>query len=305
MAGAGQHINTSDDVRVTSRRSLIKAAGVLGACCASGLTRSHAAPVARELSFGLTPVFLSSDLDLIDALRAYLAKATGRAVRLVSRRTYQEVTAMLLSGEIDAAWICGYPFVAHRAALDLLAVPVWRGMPLYQAYVIVPADRRGAVGLMDLAGDVHAFSDPDSNSGYLVTAAALAAKRLRPQDFFAKSFFTYSHRNVIRAVASGLADSGSVDGYVWEVMTETDPGLTAQTRVVRRSDWLGFPPVAAPSARAGAPEPEALRAALLGMADDPVGRAVLGMLRLDGFGRGEPSLFDAIAAEAAVLQGLG
>ena len=34
-------------------------------------------------------------------------------------------------------------------------------------------------------------------------------------------------------------------------------------------------------------------------------RSVLGMLRLDGFGRGEPSLYDAIAVEAAVLQGLG
>jgi phosphonate transport system substrate-binding protein len=38
---------------------------------------------------------------------------------------------MLLAGQIDAAWICGYPFVRHRDALTAMAVPVRRGRPLY------------------------------------------------------------------------------------------------------------------------------------------------------------------------------
>src|SRR5690606_12017955 len=98
----------------------------------------------------------------------------------------------------------------------------------------------------DLAGGIHAFSDPDSNSGFLVTRALLAEMGLRPERFFARAFFTYGHRNVIRAVASGLAGSGSVDGYVYEVMAQIEPELTGRTRVLRRSEWLAFPPVAAP-----------------------------------------------------------
>ncbi|MCH5367586.1 PhnD/SsuA/transferrin family substrate-binding protein, partial [Escherichia fergusonii] len=78
--------------------------------------------------------------------------------------------------------------------------------PLYQSYLIVDRDRK-ANDLADLKGDIHAFSDPDSNSGFLVTRAALAERALRPESFFTKAFFTYGHRNVIRAVASGLAGS--------------------------------------------------------------------------------------------------
>ena len=73
-------------------------------------------------------------------------------------------------------------------------------------------------------GDVHAFSDPDSNSGFLVTRHRLTTMHGRPERFFSRYFFTYGHRNVIRAVAAGLAQSGSVDGYVWEVVREVEPG---------------------------------------------------------------------------------
>lgn len=135
----------------------------------------------------------------------------------------------------------------------------------------------------ELKGDIHAFSDPDSNSGYLVTCDLLAQRGLRPDDFFRRTFFTYSHRNVVRAVASGLAESGSVDGYVWEVLNELDPPLTSATRVLRKSELLGFPPIAVLTAQLGNPVVEKLKAALIGMAADAEGKKVLRMLRLDAF----------------------
>jgi hypothetical protein len=116
------------------------------------------------LSFGLTPVFLSNDQELLTLIRGYLEDALGTRVQLVQRRTYQEITAMLLAGQIDAAWICGYPYVRHRDDFALLAVPVWRGRALYQSYLIGrPAGDEGS--LADLRGEIHAFSDPDSSSG--------------------------------------------------------------------------------------------------------------------------------------------
>ncbi len=129
----------------------------------------------------------------------------------MTRRTYQEITALLVSGQIHSAWICGYPFVQYRDALDLVATPSWNGRPLYQSYLIIPADRP-ADDWRDILGDTHAFSDPDSNSGYLVTRTLLAENGLMLDQFFARHFFTYGHRNVVRAVASRLALSGSVDG---------------------------------------------------------------------------------------------
>jgi phosphonate transport system substrate-binding protein len=249
-------------------------------------------------------VFLTSDLELLGRLQSYLQRATGYPVSLITRRTYQEITALLTSGQLDAAWICGFPFVAHRNELQLVAVPLWHQKPLYQSYLIVDRDRK-ANDLADLKGDIHAFSDPDSNSGFLVTRAALAERALRPESFFTKAFFTYGHRNVIRAVASGLAGSGSVDGYVYDVVAELEPELTAGTRVLEASEWLGFPPIAAPKIVANESRLSALTKALLSMANDPEGRAVLQMLKLDGFAAEDPSLFDAISAKAALVAAAG
>lgn len=286
--------------RIDRRAVLAAAASMVGATLVPLLARASAGII----RFGLTPVFLTSDLELLGRLQIYLRRATGFPVELVSRRTYQEITALLVSGQLDAAWICGYPFVAHRDALQLVAVPLWRGQPLYQSCLIVDQDRN-ARDFQDLKGDIHAFSDPDSNSGFLVTRALLAEHGLKPPSFFARTFFTYGHRNVIRAVASGLAQSGSVDGYVLEVMREIEPELTSRVAILRRSEWLGFPPIAAPR---HPPDPQALaalREAFSRMNEDEDGKAVLAMLRLDGFVPQEPSLFDPIAAKAALVAGTG
>jgi phosphonate transport system substrate-binding protein len=255
------------------------------------------------LNFGLTPVFLTNDLELLSKLETYLAEKTGREITLVQRRTYEEITGLLLSGQLTAAWICGYPFVQHRDRLSLVAVPVWRGKPLYQSYLIAQKGR-GAHSIDELKDDTHAFSDPNSNSGYLVTAALLAERKLRPEQFFRQSFFTYGHRNVVRAVASGLAQSGSVDGYVWEVMTSIEPDLTRSTEVVSRSQLLGFPPIACLKTQESSVETRLMREALVGMASDPAGRDILGLLKLDGFSEENPGLFDAIAKNMLLVRSL-
>lgn len=257
-----------------------------------------------SFKFGLTPVFLSNDLELLASLKSYLTKAIGEPVELVSRRTYQEITALLVSGQLHGAWICGYPYVQFKTDLNLVATPSWHGKPLYQSYLIAPADSQ-AERWEDLKGDIHAFSDPDSNSGYLVTRALLAENGLRPEGFFARHFYTYGHRNVIRAVGSGLAQSGSVDGYVWDVMRQIEPKLVDQTRIVRRSEWLGFPPVASPKARAEDPRIARLKEALTTMNRHEEGRKVLALLRLDGFVATEPTLFDSIAAKVEAVRRLG
>ena len=287
-------------LRELSRRKFL--ASTLGAFTGAAAPSTQAAD--RTINFGLTPVFLTSDLELLTKLKSYLERSTAYSVQLVQRRTYEEITSLLLSGQLHAAWICGYPFVQYRDRLSLVAVPVWNGKPLYQSYLIIPKDREATV-VDQLKGDLHAFSDPNSNSGYLVTAALLARQRLRPEQFFRQTFFTYGHRNVVRAVAAGLAQSGSVDGYVWEVMSAIEPDLTGRTKILRKSELLGFPPIACASPERQSEAALSIRKALLTMADDKEGREVLGLLRLDGFSNEEASLFDTIAEEMTLVRSLG
>jgi hypothetical protein len=63
------------------------------------------------------------------------------------------------------------------------ATPSWHGKPLYQSYLIA-ASGRPVDDWTGLKGDIHAFSDPDSNSGFLVTRALLAENRLLHGGFF-------------------------------------------------------------------------------------------------------------------------
>ncbi len=295
MSAAGR----SSSGGVLSRRSLLALAG--GIPLAAVSRQAHAQT--DRIRFGLTPVFLSNDLELLDAFEAYLESETGYPVELITRRTYQEVTALLVSGQLDAAWICGYPFVRYSKDLELIAVPDWNGQPVYQSYLITSSDRETS-SLADLTGDIHAYSDPNSNSGYLVTRALLFERNLDPARFFRKTIFTYSHRNVIRAVASGLADSGSVDGYVWEVMREIEPDLINRTKPIRKSEWLGFPPIAARRTAENSAHIDALAQALLTSADKPEGRKVLKMLRLSGFSSQNPELYEGIASKVSMLRGV-
>lgn len=295
MAG---HSSQSDPVARSQREpahSMLSRRGMLAAMAAFaavGPVRVHAARAERPLAFGLTPVFLDSDIKLLADLKTYLTRHVGQPVELVQRRTYQEITTMLLTGQLDAAWVCDDPYVHYEDQLALLAVPLYHRRPYYQCYVVVH-DTSTAKRFDDIRGTVHAFSDPDSTSGYLNTRYLLALRNTTPADFFRSSFFTYGHRNVIRAVAAGLAESGSVDGYVWDVMKEREPEFVRRTRVIYRSEWLGFPPVVGLKALRDSRPSRAIAAALLDMPSDPLGREILATLALDGFTTAKPSLYHA------------
>jgi phosphonate transport system substrate-binding protein len=261
------------------------------------------ARAAGAFRLGLTPVFLDNDAAVVETLRAALAERMGGPVVFEQRRSYQEVTGLLLEGSVDAAWLCGFPFLMHEAALTLLAAPLWRGAPLYRSYLIAGADDP-AQDLSDLAGGSHAFSDPDSNSGWLVTASDLARRGQRPEAFFARTLFAWGHRNVVRAVASGLTRSGSVDGYVWEALTDVEPVLTARTRVVAQSEPMGFPPFVARADRAPDPDLATFREALLGLSGSEAGRAALALLKLDGMVPADRAQYDGIAGRLRDVAGL-
>lgn len=257
--------------------------------------------VEGPLSIGLTPVFLDDQVSFLNQWRTWLQAKLGRPVVFVQRGSYREVVDLVRAGKLDFAWICGYPYVRYRNELKLVAVPLWRGGPYYQSYLIVPAQDFHVAALADLRGKIFAYSDPDSNSGYLYPRYALATRGFNPSDFFSRSFFTWAHRKVVEAVGVGLADGGAVDGYVWETLAEVHPELTRATRIIERSTALGHPPFVARADIAQA-DLQRFRAVLVEMANDPTGEALLRRLRLDGFTPGQPALFDEIARMASRMQ---
>lgn len=246
------------------------------------------------MRIGLTPVFLDDQPRVLNAWRDYLEKRMGRPVSFIQRGSYREITDLLLRGELEAAWLCGLPYVERQSRLSLVATPLYQESPLYRSLLIVPKEDQDTAEWEDVPPGVFAFSDPDSNSGYLYPRYAMKKNGIDPEQRFRKTFFAHGHRNVVEAVAVGLADAGAVDAYVWETLERDHPEFTADTRVVLRSETFGFPPIVA---RADLPDSEilALRRVLVEMGADPEGRRVLDLFNLDGFVEAKPALYDRIA----------
>lgn len=253
---------------------------------------------------GLTPVMLTDRTSFLKDWQHYFEKRLGVSVTFIQRQTYREVVDLLLGGELDAAWLCGYPYVVHKKDFELLTVPVFKGEPYYQSYLIVPEGDDQTGSLLDLKRKVFAYSDPDSNSGYLYPQVWLINEGVQPRHFFAKSFFTWSHRGVVKAVAEGVANGGAVDGYVWETMALNEPELTQRTRVVSKSPYFGFPPLVVKQ-NLNPLRTKRLRHAFLGMAEDKEGSKLLDKLNLDGFVRGNVTLFNDIAESVRILEESG
>lgn len=268
-----------------------------GAALASTLLGAGAMAAQPQLRVGLTAVILADQAAFLARWSEYLSERVGAQVIFVARESYQAILDLLFAGQLDAAWICGYPYVRHQAQLELLAVPLYRSRPLYQSYLIRTRGHTPEInGWSDLKNSVLAFSDQLSNSGWLVAQAQLRAAGLSQRDL-RRTFFAHGHRNVAEAVAIGLAHAGCIDGYVWETMQLQKMASVANTEVIWKSDFYAFPPMVV-RAGGGSASLSALGGALMTMHDDAAGRELLQALNLSGFSSAAPALFDSIKALA-------
>jgi phosphonate transport system substrate-binding protein len=285
------------------RRTLLElgATGVLLPTMArtQALTKESAVP----LRIGLTAVILADQAAFLKRWSDYLGARMEVPVVFVARESYQNILDLLFSDQLDAAWICGYPFVLHQRRLQLLATPLFNGKPFYQSYLIGQMGAKPPLtGWSDLAHRVLAYSDPLSNSGWLVAQAQMRAAGLTAQDL-RRSFFAHGHRNVAEAVASGLAQAGCIDGYVWDTMQLQKMTAVAQTRVVWRSDWYAFPPMVAKRDDSN-PVLLNLSQVLQGMPTEPQGMSLLNALNLSGFAKPDALIFEPIKTLAASVGAL-
>jgi len=224
----------------------------------------------------------------------YIGGKLGREIQLIQRKTYGEINELLGKGRIDLAFICSGPYVAGKEeyGFELLATPQVQGSHLYQAYLIVNKDSP-VHRFEDLKGRVFAFTDPDSNTGKLVPTYWLVQMGERPETFFGKTIFTYGHDNSILAVARALVDGASVDGLIWEYYHHKNQTYTSKTRIIRKSEPYGIPPLVA-SAYLPPELKERIRRLLFDMHRDPEGQSIIEALMIDRFMVPQEEWYDPI-----------
>lgn len=224
----------------------------------------------------------------------YISDKLGMSVNLIQRETYEEVNNLVRDNELDLALVCSGAYVdGHdQFGMELLAAPVAYGEPVYHSYIIVPANSKTTT-VEDLRGKRFAFTDPMSNTGKLSPTYMLAQMNEDIDSFFSEYIFTYNHDKSIEMVAHALVDGAAVDGLIWEYMKSQDPTLTAQTKIILKSDPYGIPPIVVPSGL----DPElkkSLRNIFLNIHNDEEGMKILTKLQIDKFVVLDDQRYDSI-----------
>ena len=242
------------------------------------------------------------NVDSYGPLLDYLGKELNRPVELVQRRTYAEINELIKNGEVDMAFVCTSAYVvgAREFGLELLVAPQVGGETVYYSLLIVPADSQNG-SMADLRDGIFAFTDPMSNSGRNYPTQLVLEMGQTPEQFFRRTFFTYSHDDAIRAVANHVADGAAVDSLVYAYTVIREPELGQKTKVVHSSPPFGIPPVViGPHVR---PQSKAeLEAILMAMHDNPAGRSALATAGIDSFVSIDDSAYETVRTlEAQIL----
>ncbi len=213
----------------------------------------------------------------------YIGDRIRQPVRMVHRRTYDEMDKLLERGEVKIAFICSAPYVKDREqfGVELLVAPSIDGSSQYRSYVIVHNDSPIKT-FPELTGKVFAFADPKSNTGKIYPTYLLKTMGTDPERFFGRFFYSYSHNKSIEMVAKKIVDGAAVDSLVYDYMRKSGSPYTNQTKIIKRSPPFGTPPVVVvrdidPAIK------EKVKNAFLTMHRMPKGKAILEAMMIDGF----------------------
>lgn len=228
-------------------------------------------------------------------LADYLEKKLETPVMIVDRGTYQEFNELLADGGLDLAFVCGGPYVLGRDTfqLDLLVVPeTLAGETVYYSYLIVPRESPART-LEDLRGRKFAFTDPHSNTGWMVPSYMLARLGETAEGFFGEVVYTYAHDKSVQAVAGQRVAGAAVDSLIYDYLAAANPELVAKTKILAVSEPYGIPPVVV---RPDLPAEQVakLRDVLLKMHMDPEGASILKGMLIGRFVAAADAAYDSI-----------
>ena len=88
-------------------------------------------------------------------------------------------------------------------------------------------------------------------------------------------------------------DGAAVDGLIWEYYHRKNPVFTSETRIIRKSEPYGIPPLVASKSLPSELKTR-IRRELFYMHRDPQGRKIIGELMIDRFVNPQDEWYDRI-----------
>lgn len=235
-----------------------------------------------------------------EALRAY----QGAVVDLVRTRTGIPLEPLRETplDELDAVvggppallFLCGLPYVRSRDRgfpLEPLVAPVGvdepEGAPAYRTLLLARPGLAGAA-LEELEGLRMAINGRDSMSGWVLPVGdGLPLERITHIEV------TGAHVASMRALVAGTADVAPIDSMLLAAERLREPAF-AELPCLAAYGPATSPPVVLVDGDAATAD--ALRSALVALADDPDGRAALALGRIGRFAAVDDGDYDGVRA---------
>lgn len=224
----------------------------------------------------------------------YISRKANITLRFEQRKTFAEANELLAKQQVDIGFICSGAYIRNKENCNLLVVPVFKGRPYYQAYIIT--NKKSSINTFnDLKGKSFAFTDPLSNTGKFYPEKRINQLYHRHSaDFFSKTTYTHSHDASIQLVSKGLVDGASVDGLIYEYLLFNSPERVKNIKIIEKSELFGSPPVVT-STGIDKNLKIKLREILLKMHTDSVGKKILNKLMIDRFEMPSDSIYNRMS----------
>jgi phosphonate transport system substrate-binding protein len=192
------------------------ALGLLAALPALWTARAAAA---EPLRIGMVPDAGATQVSVVQKapLRDYLASRVGGPVDLVIPTSYNATVEGLGNNSLDIAYLGGLTYAKARARYNVVPL-VQRDIDRQFHSLMIAHAGSGIHGVADLKGKNFAFGDINSTSGHLFGYLAMKQAGLDVRTDLRSFRYTGSHTATAQAVASGVADAGSLDESVLHAM---------------------------------------------------------------------------------------
>lgn len=248
--------------------------------------------------FALPP---STGLDGLNApaetLRVFLERTLGRPTDVTVSQTYGVMSRNLLSGAVDAAW--APPFVCAKTEPEGVRVILQSIRHGQTAYASAFVTRRGGPTTMAQLRDKKvAWVDPFSVAGHLLPVAWLRARAMHAEAWFSEQVFKGSYAASLQALLDGEVDVACVhclpdERAAWKEAVDVHlPGAAEHLALVDVTESVPSDGVVV---REEGPEAERLKAALLGLAKQKGGAALLDQIfHNEGFAPAEKLTYKAL-----------
>jgi phosphonate transport system substrate-binding protein len=186
-------------------------------------------------------------------------------------------------------------FIYYRQILDYLGDQMGRKTQLVQRKTY------GEINALFKKGEVDVgfiCSGPYAADSLRYGFEALATPKVRGTYFYQSYLIVnknspFQKLEDLRAVARNLVDGATIDGHIWEYYNQVDPVNTSKTRIIKKSEPFGNPPVVA-SVYLPPQLKERIREILFSMHLNPEGQKILAELMIEQFVATEEKWYDSI-----------